>query len=224
VGLGVDRGDDMLSRGSTGGPGIRGPYRRSDRRPLALAIVETSFGSESIEIPLTRLDLGLPVPRYAHPGDAGMDLVSRVEVVLGPGERVVVGTGIALAIPDGFVGLVHPRSGMAVRRGLTVVNAPGTIDAGYRGEIQVPLLNTDRNEPVHIHRGDRIAQLLFQRVARATLVEVDDLPGSSRGSDGFGSTGESVALPAETDAVTVASVPSKVQDDQGHGPRRGGLT
>lgn len=162
-------------------------------------VVETSFGSEPVEIPLVRLDPGLPVPQYAHPGDAGVDLVSRVEVVLGPGERVLVGTGVALAIPDGFVGLVHPRSGMAVQRGLTVVNAPGTIDAGYRGEIQVPLLNTDRNEPVHIRRGDRIAQLLFQRVARATFIEVDDLPGSSRGSAGFGSTGENVVLSVEVE-------------------------
>jgi dUTP pyrophosphatase len=189
-----------------------------------LTVVETSSGSEPIEILLTRLDPELPVPRYAHPGDAGVDLVSRSEVVLGPGERTVVGTGIAMAIPDGFVGLVHPRSGMAVRRGLTVVNAPGTIDAGYRGEIQVPLLNTDRSEPVHIRRGDRIAQLVFQRVARATFIEVDELTGSARGTDGFGSTGEDVVLAVGVGSTVSLAGRSSAKDEQGSGPRRGGLT
>jgi dUTP pyrophosphatase len=189
-----------------------------------LTIVESSLGPETVEIPVTRLDRDLPVPRYEHPGDAGMDLVARADVVLGPGERAVVGTGIALAIPDGFVGLVHPRSGMAVRRGLTVVNAPGTIDAGYRGEIKVPLLNTDRREPVRIRRGDRIAQLLLQRVARAVLVEVDDLPDSSRGTAGFGSTGENVDLRTDAGVGTDGNGYPNANGGRGNGPRRGGLS
>lgn len=164
------------------------------RAPLALNVVETRPGSEAIEVLLLRLDPDLPAPRYAHPGDAGVDLLSRVELRLGPGERCTVPTGVALALPEGFVGLVHPRSGLAARHGLTVVNAPGTIDAGYRGEIRVPLLNTDRGEPVVIRRGDRIAQLLVQRVARATFVEVTQLPDSVRGAGGFGSTGGHVSL------------------------------
>ena len=126
------------------------------------------------------LDDGIEPPSYALPGDAGADLRTTEDVVLEPGARALVPTGVALALPEGFVGLVHPRSGLAVRHGLSLVNAPGTIDAGYRGEIKVPLLNTDRSEAVHLQRGDRIAQLVIQRVAQADFVRVESLPESDR--------------------------------------------
>jgi len=145
--------------------------------------------SEMVEVPLLRLDPGVPMPRYAHDDDAGADLATAEDVVIEPGERALVGTGVALALPSGWVGLVHPRSGLAARHGLTIVNAPGTVDAGYLGEIKVCLLNTDARHSVALRRGDLIAQLLVQRVARAHFVEVVELPSSVRGSDGHGSTG-----------------------------------
>jgi dUTP pyrophosphatase len=143
----------------------------------------------SVEIFLLRLDPDVPAPSYAHPGDAGADLVTTVDLTLEPGERVLVPTGVALALPDGYVGLVHPRSGLAARSGLSIVNAPGTIDAGYRGEIKVCLINLDPRQPVALRRGDRIAQLVVQRFERATFVEVEALPESVRGAGGYGSTG-----------------------------------
>jgi dUTP pyrophosphatase len=146
-------------------------------------------GPETVEVLVQRLDPDLPLPAYEHPGDAGMDLRSRIDVVIDPGERADVPTGIAIALPPGYVGLVHPRSGLARRHGLTVTNAPGTIDAGYRGEIVVNLTNLDRSAAVSLVRGDRVAQLLVQRVAWARLHEVGELPGSHRGASGFGSTG-----------------------------------
>lgn len=136
-----------------------------------------------------RLDPDLPLPAYEHPGDAGLDLRSRVDLVLAPGERALVPTGIAIALPDGFVALVCPRSGLAVRHGLGLVNSPGVVDAGYRGEISVVLINHDPAQTARIARGDRIAQLVVQRVERARLHEVGSLPGSHRGGGGFGSTG-----------------------------------
>ncbi len=142
-----------------------------------------------VQIPVRRLDPELPLPSYAHPGDAGADLHAAVERHLEPGERALVPTGLALALPEGHVGLVHPRSGLAARHGITIVNAPGTIDAGYRGEIQVCLLNTDREHGFTVRRGDRIAQLVVQRVETAEFVETDDLGGSVRGTGGYGSTG-----------------------------------
>lgn len=142
-----------------------------------------------VDISIRRIDAGLPVPAYAHPGDAGADLRSAVDLTLAPGERALVPTGIAMALPEGYVGLVHPRSGLAARHGISVVNAPGTIDAGYRGEIQVCLVNTDRTEPFSVRRGDRIAQLVIQRFETARFVEADDLPESVRGDGGYGSTG-----------------------------------
>ena len=138
---------------------------------------------------LRRLDPGLPVPSYAHPGDAGADLHAAAEVTLAPGERSLVPTGVALALPDGYVGLVHPRSGLAARHGVTIVNAPGTVDAGYRGEVLVNLVNLDPREPFTVRRGDRIAQLVVQRVARVSFVEVDSLEDSSRGDTGHGASG-----------------------------------
>lgn len=142
------------------------------------------------EVPVV-LAPGATLPVYAHPGDAGADLACTEDVTLAPGERRTVGTGVALALPDGFAAFVHPRSGLAARHGLTVVNAPGTVDAGYRGEIRVTLLNTDRTEPVVLRRGDRIAQLVVQRVERPTFVLVTALDTSARGTGGFGSTGGS---------------------------------
>ncbi|HEX7834595.1 MAG TPA: dUTP diphosphatase [Pseudolysinimonas sp.] len=132
---------------------------------------------------------GEHVPEYAHPGDAGADLVAVETVELGPGERATVGTGTAIALPDGYVAFVVPRSGLAAKHGITVVNTPGTVDAGYRGEIRVILLNTDRSNPYTITAGDRIAQLVVLPVTRARFVPVDRLPGSHRGDAGFGSTG-----------------------------------
>jgi len=161
-----------------------------------------------VEVLLHRLDPQLPVPGYAHPGDAGADLMTSIDVTLAPGERRTVPTGLAIALPDGFAGFVHPRSGLAARHGLTIVNAPGTVDAGYRGEIRVTLLNTDTSNPVHLRRGDRIAQLVVQPVSRARFVEVDQLPGSVRDVGGFGSTGGfgSDAAPAAlTDPQSEAS-------------------
>jgi dUTP pyrophosphatase len=142
-----------------------------------------------VDILITRLDTGIPLPSYAHPGDAGADLVSTVDLRLEPGERALVPTGIAIALPDGYVGLVHPRSGLAARHGVSVVNAPGTVDAGYRGEVSVLLVNLDPRTAVDLSRGDRIAQLVVQRVEHARFVEVDRLPGSARGEGGYGSTG-----------------------------------
>ena len=142
-----------------------------------------------VDILITRLDAGVPLPSYAHPGDAGADLVSTVDIRLEPGERALVPTGIAIALPDGYVGLVHPRSGLAARHGVTVVNAPGTVDSGYRGEVSVLLVNLDPSTAVELSRGDRIAQLVVQRVEHARFVEVDRLPGSARGEGGYGSTG-----------------------------------
>lgn len=147
--------------------------------------------SLSVEVLLHRLDPDLEAPAYAHPGDAGADLRSREDVVLEPGERRLVRTGIAIAVPEGYAAFVHPRSGLAVRHGLSVVNAPGTIDSGYRGEVAVCLVNTDRQTSVHISRGDRIAQLVVQPVSRAVFVPVTQLPDSSRGAGGYGSTGSS---------------------------------
>lgn len=143
----------------------------------------------SVEVLIHRLDPELPIPSYAHPGDAGADLHAVQDVELLPGERAVVGTGIAIALPDGYAAFVHPRSGLAARLGVTLVNAPGTIDAGYRGEIKVTLINTDAKDTVRLKRGDRIAQLVIQRVERAAFHEVDRLPGSVRGANGFGSSG-----------------------------------
>jgi dUTP pyrophosphatase len=145
--------------------------------------------ADRVEVLIRRLDPGLPVPERAHPGDAGVDLYATADVELAPGERALMPTGVAVALPDGYAAFVHPRSGLAARHGVTLVNAPGTIDAGYRGEIRVTMLNTDRTTAVRIRRGDRIAQLVVQRVERVVFCEVTTLPGSARGDGGFGSTG-----------------------------------
>lgn len=140
---------------------------------------------DSVDVLLT----GPTVPVYAHPGDAGADLMAAESVVLAPGQRATVGTGTAIALPDGFAAFVVPRSGLAARHGLTIVNAPGTVDAGYRGELRVTLLNTDARDSYVVEVGDRIAQLIVWPVVRARFVPVADLPGSHRGKQGFGSTG-----------------------------------
>jgi dUTP pyrophosphatase len=153
----------------------------------------------STSLAIVRLDPELPLPRRAHDGDAGVDLYSAEDVELAPGRRALVGTGVAVAIPHGMVGLIHPRSGLAARLGLSIVNSPGTIDAGYRGEIRVALVNLDPSEPIVIHRGDRIAQLLVQRVELVELVEVSSfdeagLAATSRGDGGHGSSGGHASL------------------------------
>lgn len=140
-------------------------------------------------VAVLRLDTGLPLPRRAHPDDAGADLYSTESFELAPGERRLQGTGLAVALPPGTVGLIHPRSGLAARSGVSIVNAPGTIDAGYRGEIKICLINLDRHEPVRIERGDRIAQLIVQRVELVDFEEVDRLDDTVRGTAGHGSTG-----------------------------------
>jgi dUTP pyrophosphatase len=141
------------------------------------------------ELPVRRLDPDLPLPAYAHPGDAGADLRAASDVVLPPGGRATVGTGMAIAVPEGFAAFVHPRSGLASGHGITVVNAPGTVDAGYRGEVRVVLLNTDPSEPFTVRRGDRVAQLVVQPVTRVRFVDAAELPPTPRGEGGFGSTG-----------------------------------
>ncbi|MEO8555563.1 MAG: dUTP diphosphatase [Actinomycetota bacterium] len=156
--------------------------------------------TEPTQIPvlISRLDPGLPLPGYAHAGDAGADLHARTDVSLAPGQRALIPTGVAIALPAGYAAFVHPRSGLAAKHGITMVNAPGTIDAGYRGEILVNLLNTDSHEAFTISRGDRIAQLVVQRVSEAHFVEVEYLPGSQRGDTGHGASGGFGSPPAST--------------------------
>ena len=167
--------------------------RVSDTRPRVISdVVSTTLA-------VVRLDRDLPMPSRAHDGDAGIDLFSALDVELAPGQRALVPTGIAVAVPHGMVGLVHPRSGLAARVGLSIVNSPGTIDAGYRGEIKVALINLDPQEPIVVNRGDRIAQLLIQRVELPELVEVTSfdeagLADTSRGDGGHGSSGGHASL------------------------------
>ena len=142
-----------------------------------------------VQVLITRLDSSVPLPSYAKGGDAGADLTTTIDFTLAPGERQLVPTGIAIALPDGYVALVHPRSGLAIKAGITLVNSPGTVDAGYRGEISCILINHDRSESISFKKGDRIAQLVIQKVERADFIELSELPGSGRGSGGFGSTG-----------------------------------
>jgi dUTP pyrophosphatase len=149
----------------------------------------TTMGGQPLVVPVQRLDPEVPLPGYAYDGDAGVDLVTTVTVTLEPGERVGVPTGIALALPEGYAGFVHPRSGLAARAGIGIVNAPGTVDSGYRGEILVQLVNHDMHEAVTLQRGDRIAQLVVQRVERVSFVPVEQLPDSVRGTGGHGSSG-----------------------------------
>jgi dUTP pyrophosphatase len=150
-----------------------------------------------------RLDADLPPPVYALPGDAGADIVAAEDIRLEPGARAVLPTGIAIAVPDGYAAFVHPRSGLAVRAGLGLVNSPGTIDSGYRGEIKVIVINHDPTTALQLRRGERIAQLVFQRVETARFVEVDELPESERGAGGHGSTGGAAVL------TTTSTAPSE---------------
>ena len=142
-----------------------------------------------VNVHIKLLDPELPAPAYAKPGDAGADLRSRIDFELEPGERALVPTGVAIALPEGYVGLVHPRSGLATKNGITIANAPGTVDSGYRGELMVTLLNTDKTKSFHVQRGDRIAQLVIQKYEHATFTVVDELEQTERGSSGFGSSG-----------------------------------
>ena len=142
-----------------------------------------------VNVHIKLLDPELPAPAYAKPGDAGADLRSRIDFDLEPGERALVPTGVAIALPEGYVGLVHPRSGLATKNGITIVNAPGTVDSGYRGELMVTLLNTAKTKSFHVQRGDRIAQLVIQKYEHATFTVVDELEQTERGSSGFGSSG-----------------------------------
>jgi len=150
-----------------------------------------------VRVLISRLDPDLPMPSYAHPGDAGVDLHARADVLLAPGQRALVPTGVAIALPDGYAAFVHPRSGLAAKHGITVLNAPGTVDAGYRGEIMVNLLNTDA-QAFTIARGDRIAQLIVEAVSVADFVEVRSLPGSHRGDNGHGASGGFGSQPPST--------------------------
>jgi dUTP pyrophosphatase len=167
---------------------VPGPVDAPQHEPLTAPHVAAAQ-PPSVEVLLTRLDPELPAPSYAQPGDAGADLYCTSDVVLAPGERAVVGTGVAIALPPGHAGFVHPRSGLAARAGLSIVNTPGTVDAGYRGEILVCLINHDPREELRLRRGDRIAQLVVQKVEHARFVEVEQLPASERGAGGHGSTG-----------------------------------
>lgn len=161
--------------------------------------------TRTVEVLLTRLDPGVPVPGYARHGDAGADLCATADVSLEPGGRALVGTGVAIALPEGYAGFVHPRSGLAARAGVSIVNAPGTIDAGYRGEIQVCLINHDPEHAVQVRRGDRIAQLVVQEVAHAVFREVPDVAAaaqSQRGTGGYGSTGGHAVLAGDAASQT----------------------
>ena len=143
----------------------------------------------NLQVLITRLDDSIPLPRYAKAGDAGADLCTRIDFTIEPGERALIPTGISIALPDGYAAFVHPRSGLAIKHGISMVNTPGTVDAAYRGELQVILINHDLREAISFKKGDRIAQLVIQRVERADFVEVESLPGTDRGAGGFGSTG-----------------------------------
>lgn len=145
----------------------------------------------TVQIQVLRLDPGLPLPAYSRPGDAGMDLLTRVDAELAPGHRAILPTGIAVAVPEGYAAFVHPRSGLAARLGVTALNAPGTVDAGYRGEIQVSVVNHDPREHIRLRRLDRVAQLVVQRVEQVVWRETGELPASARGEGGHGSTGGS---------------------------------
>ena len=169
----------------------------------------------AVPVLISRLDPGLPLPAYAHPGDAGADLHARRDVTLAPGQRALVPTGVAIALPDGYAAFVHPRSGLASRHGITVLNAPGTVDAGYRGEILVNLLNTDPRQAFAITRGDRIAQLVVQPVSEAHFVEVRSLPGSQRGDNGHAAMDDGAAGPL-LDVVRATVV---VRGDEAMAPR-----
>jgi dUTP pyrophosphatase len=151
-------------------------------------------GDGGLRVLVQRLDRDLPLPVYALPADAGADIVAAEDLTLEPGERAVLPTGLAIAVPEGYAAFVHPRSGLAARAGLGLVNAPGTIDAGYRGELKVVVINHDPQVPLRLSRGERVAQLVFQRVERASFVEVAELPPSMRGVGGYGSTGGAAAL------------------------------
>jgi len=177
---------------------VAGPVD-APQHPRPAAPGSAPGAAAAVEVPLTRVDPSVPVPSYARRDDAGVDLSCTADVVLAPGERAVVGTGVAVALPPGYAGFVHPRSGLAARTGLSVVNTPGTIDAGYRGEIKVILVNLDPTTPLTLRRGDRIAQLVVQPVVRARFVQVDRLPDSERGTGGHGSTGGFSELPPTVD-------------------------
>jgi dUTP pyrophosphatase len=172
----------------------------------------TPSGSD-VRILVRRADANLPLPTYALPGDAGADIVAAADVVLGPGERAVLSTGLSIALPPGFAAFVHPRSGLAARAGLGLVNAPGTIDAGYRGEIKLIVINHDSARELTLSRGERVAQLVVQRVEHAQFVEVDTLPESARGAGGHGSTGGAAALAA--DAADAATAEGDLADTRG---------
>jgi len=144
----------------------------------------------TVKVLITRLDESIPLPRYAKGGDAGADICTRVDVTIEPGERALVPTGISIALPDGFAAFVHPRSGLAIKHGVSMVNTPGTIDAAFRGELQMILINHDLREQISFKKGERIAQLVIQKVERAEFIEVKSLPGTERGDGGFGSTGK----------------------------------
>jgi dUTP pyrophosphatase len=144
----------------------------------------------TLKVLITRLDESVPVPRYAKPGDAGADICTRIDLTIEPGERVLAPTGLSIALPDGYAAFVHPRSGLAIKHGVSMVNTPGTVDAGYRGELQIILINHDLRDAISFKKGDRIAQLVIQKVERAEFIEVETLPGTDRGSGGFGSTGK----------------------------------
>jgi len=145
----------------------------------------------TVQVLISRLDDSIQLPVYGRPGDAGADICTRVDVTIEPGERALVPTGLSIALPQGFAAFVHPRSGLAIKHGVSMVNTPGTVDAAYRGELQIILINHDLREAISFVKGDRIAQLVIQRVEHATFVEVDSLPGTERGAGGFGSTGRS---------------------------------
>jgi len=189
-------GPDRVGRGVRHGASLPSGVPEDAGRVRLVPDPQPATGD--VPVAVQRLDRDLPLPSYAHPGDAGADLMTTVDLTLAPGERALVPTGIAIALPEGYVALVHPRSGLAARHGLSIVNTPGTIDAGYRGEIKVLLVNHDPSQPVQLRRGDRVAQLVVQRFERALFSEVEALPASVRGIGGYGSTGVQTPETQET--------------------------
>lgn len=192
---GIDRGEHQCGHRSAQGGGDQQPQARTQSFPVEHGLLAAAAWLGHVHYPrcvtetVDVLIIAPDVPAYSHPGDAGADLVSAEAVRLEPGQRALVGTGVRIALPDGYAAFVVPRSGLAAKHGITIVNAPGTVDAGYRGEIKVALLNTDREHAFDIAPGDRIAQLIVMPVTRAAFIPVDDLPDSVRGAGGFGSTG-----------------------------------
>jgi dUTP pyrophosphatase len=194
--------DDCQGIGTAPKAGVRSRTVPEDDSLRVEVLRVEALRTQMLRVQVLRIDPEAPLPSYARPGDAGADLITTRDVVIAPGEREMVGTGIAIALPHGYAAFVHPRSGLAAKVGLSIVNTPGTIDAGYRGEIRLSLINHDLRSAIALRRGDRIAQLVIQRVEHAHFDAVDVLPDSERGGGGYGSTGGAQVLTGDPLTLT----------------------